>query len=105
MHLISIIIMRHAHHLHPTCFFSPYLPPNPELNPGTGCRHPLDLQALDKTDEVCRLHDKFYCNCEKIYGKKHKGETPPNPALIAMRSTAQNVNKDYFASLDEDYLM
>jgi len=38
-----------------------------QITPDTGCRHPLNLAALDDTDEICRLHDHFYCKCDSVY--------------------------------------
>ncbi|KAM3570554.1 hypothetical protein VYU27_007389 [Nannochloropsis oceanica] len=83
--------------------YGDYCGPTPEITPSTGCQHPLNLAALDDTDEVCRLHDHFYCKCDSIYARQ--GKTAPSSALIATRSVQSGFRKTYLANLDRDYYL
>lgn len=65
-----------------------------QITPATGCRHPLSLAALDESDEVCRLHDHYYCKCDSIYTQK--GMSPPSSVLIATRSLSSGIRKARF---------
>lgn len=51
--------------------------------------------------QVCYLHDRRYCNCEKYY--TDKGQEPPLSALVAMRSFSYAFSFSPLDSLDVNY--
>ena len=60
----------------------------------------LTLPPLHLTSQICRLHDDFYCQCDKAYTAK--GLEPPNDPLVAMRSLAP-FSEVLLPKLDKQY--